>query len=78
MPLYSVAYSSTPDRARSGTGREKRDAIIAYSVFGVTKDDAWLPCRFGTGPKICLVLKSRRSMRAMRPFISLMNSQRPS
>jgi hypothetical protein len=30
------------------------------------------------GPRICLVLKSRRSMRATRAFMSLMNSQRPS
>ncbi len=57
---------------------EKREAIMEYSVFGVTKAEAWLPDTFGTGPKICLVLKSRRSTRATRPFMSLTNSQRPS
>ena len=61
-----------------GSGMEKRDAIIEYSVFGVTNADPWLPETFGIGPKICFVLKSRRSMRATRPFISLTNSQRPS
>ena len=57
---------------------EKREAIIEYSLFGVTKADAWLPETFGTGPKICLVLKSRRSTRATRPFMSFTKSQRPS
>jgi len=47
-------------------------------VFGVTKADPWLPDTLGTGPMICFVLKSRRSMRAMRPFMSFTNSQRPS
>ena len=40
--------------------------------------EAWLPLTLAIGPKICFVLKSRRSMRAMRPFISFTNSQRPS
>ena len=29
---------------------EKRDAIIEYSVFGVTNADPWLPEMFGIGP----------------------------
>ena len=45
-----------------GIGIEKRDAIIEYSVFGVTNAEPWLPETFGTGPKICFVLKSRRSI----------------
>ena len=57
---------------------EKREAITAYSVPGVTKEEPWLPETFGTGPMICFVLKSRRSILAMRPFMSLMNSHRPS
>ena len=61
-----------------GIGIEKREAIIEYSVLGVTKAEAWLPETLGTGPRICLVLKSRRSMRATRPFISFTKSQRPS
>ena len=52
--------------------------MTEYSVFGVTNADPWLPEMFGTGPKICLVLKSRRSTRATRPFMSLTNSHRPS
>ena len=61
-----------------GIGIEKRDAMTEYSELGVTKAEAWLPDTFGTGPRICLVLKSRRSIRATRPFISLTKSQRPS
>ncbi len=61
-----------------GIGIEKREAITEYSVLGVTNAEPWLPETFGTGPMICLVLKSRRSIRAMRPFMSLMKSQRPS
>ena len=52
--------------------------MTTYSELGVTNVDEWLPDTFGTGPMICFVLKSRRSMRATRPFMSLMNSQRPS
>ena len=73
-----MAYFSIGATVPFGIGIEKRDAIIEYSLFGVTNADAWLPETFGTGPKICLVLKSRRSMRATRPFMSLTNSQRPS
>ncbi len=61
-----------------GIGIEKREAIIEYSVFGVTKAEPWTPETFGMGPMICFVLKSRRSMRATRPFMSLTKSQRPS
>jgi hypothetical protein len=77
-PLYSVAYLLTSTAVPFGIGIEKRDAITEYSVFGVTKAEAWLPETLGIGPMICFVLKSRRSMRAMRPFMSLTNSQRPS
>src|SRR5512134_3977097 len=77
-PLYSLAYLSMLETVPFGTGTEKREAMMAYSVFGVTNDEAWLPETFGIGPKICFVLKSRRSTRAMRPFISLTKSQRPS
>ncbi len=59
-------------------GIENREDMIAYSVLGVTKAEPWFPEMFGTGPRICFVLKSLRSMRAMRPFISFTNSQRPS
>jgi hypothetical protein len=39
----------------------------------------WLPLEFGIGPRICRVLKSRRSTRATRLFaLSFTNSQRPS
>ena len=78
LDAHGADWSPSEVRERCGTGRENRLAIIVYSVLGVTKDDAWLPCRFGTGPRICFVLKSRRSMRASRPFISLTNSHRPS
>ena len=77
-PLYSVAYFSTSTARSAGSGMENRDAIMLYSVLGVTKADPWLPWTFGTGPKIWRVLKSRRSILASRPFISLTNSQRPS
>ena len=43
------------------------------------KDEPWLPIEFGIGPRIWCVLKSRRSIRAMRLFaLSFTNSQRPS
>ena len=61
-----------------GIGMEKREAMTEYSVLGVTKAEAWLPETLGIGPMICLVLKSRRSTRATRPFMSLTKSQRPS
>jgi len=77
-PLYSVAYFSTSTARSAGSGIEKRDAIMLYSVLGVTKADPWLPWMFGTGPKICFVLKSRRSTRASRPFMSFTSSHRPS
>jgi len=76
--LYSVAYLSTPATVPLGIGIEKRELMTAYSVLGVTNDEPWLPETFGTGPRICFVLKSRRSMRATRAFMSLMNSHRPS
>ena len=47
-------------------------------MFGVTNAEPWFPETFGIGPKICFVLKSLRSMRATRPFISFTKSQRPS
>ena len=49
-PLYSVAYLSIGATLPFGIGIEKREAIIEYSVFGVTNADAWLPEMFGTGP----------------------------
>ena len=65
-PLYSVAYLSIGATVPLGIGMEKRDAIIEYSVFGVTNAEPWFPETFGTGPKICFVLKSLRSIRATR------------
>ena len=62
-----------------GIGIENRLATSAYSVFSVTNAEPWLPLEFGIGPRICLVLKSRRSIRASRLFaLSLTNIQRPS
>ena len=64
---------------RFGTGTEKREAANTYSVFGVGNGHACAADRFGIGPKIWRVLKSLRSMRAIRAFgMSLMNNQRPS
>jgi len=58
---------------------ENRDAANTYSVFGVGNGHACAADTFGIGPKIWRVLKSFKSMRAMRAFgMSLMNSQRPS
>ena len=55
-----------------------RVAMVAYSEFGVMNELPWLAEMLGIF-RICLVLKSLRSIRAMRPFaLSLMNSQRPS
>ena len=52
--------------------------IVMYSVLGETKELPWFAEMLGTF-RICLVLKSFRSMRAMRPWaLSLMKSQRPS
>ena len=73
-----MAYLSIGTAVPFGSGTEKRVAIIEYSVFGVTNAEPWLPETFGIGPMICFVLKSRRSMRATRAFMSLMKSQRPS
>jgi hypothetical protein len=57
----------------------KREAQRIISVFSVTNALPWLPDRLGIGPKICFVLKSRRSMRARRAFaLSFTKSQRPS
>ena len=54
-------------------------ATSTYSLFSVTNDEPWLPLEFGIGPRICFVLKSRRSMRAIRLLaLSLTKSQRPS
>ena len=62
-----------------GIGIENREATSAYSVFTVVNELPWLPLEFGIGPRICLVLKSRRSIRATRLFaLSFTNSQRPS
>ena len=63
---------------RLADGRPAVPDEILERMRKVTNDEAWLPETFGAGPKICFVLKSRRSMRASRPFISLMKSQRPS
>ena len=61
-----------------GIGIDMRVAMETYSVFGVTKELPWLAEMLGTR-RICLVLKSLRSMRAIRPWaLSLMKSQRPS
>ena len=73
-----MAYFSIGATVPFGIGIEKREARTEYSVLGVTKAEPWLPEMFGMGPKICFVLKSRRSMRATRPFMSLTKSQRPS
>ena len=50
IPLYSVAYLSIGATLPFGMGIEKRDAIIEYSLLGVTNADAWLPETLGTGP----------------------------
>ncbi len=55
-----------------------RVAMVAYSELGVMKELPWLAEMFGIF-RICLVLKSLRSIRAMRPLaLSLMNNHRPS
>ena len=53
--------------------------ILSEGMLGlVILVDSTRPEMFGMGPKICLVLKSLRSTRATRPFISFTKSQRPS
>ena len=50
-----------------------------YSLFSVMNEEPWLPLEFGIGPRIWCVLKSRRSIRAMRLLaLSFTKSQRPS
>ncbi len=77
-PLNFVAYSSS-GAYYEPSGTEKRVATRAYSVLLVTMDEPWLPMVLGIGPSICLVLRSCRSIRAIRLFaLSFTNSQRPS
>ena len=74
--LVIVRIGHAPFRQRHGEARRAQECI---RVFSVTNDEPWLPIEFGIGPRIWWVLKSRRSIRAMRLLaLSLTNSQRPS
>jgi hypothetical protein len=77
-PSKLSRYESMGTSRSCSTGIENRVAPKTYSVFSVTKEEAWFPPVFGSS-RISTVSNLVRSIRAMRGVLfPLMKIHRPS